>query len=485
MRASAAGLPVIHMEVGQPSAGAPAAAIAAGHRALAECPQGYWESGALAERLERHYRDAYGLAIDHVAHHPHDGRIRCARARDVGAVRPRRAGRRAAAGLPRASQCAARARPRAGRVRLRRRHALPADGRDGRGARPGARRTHPDEPVESDRHDDPGRRSSPRSPPSARARGIRILSDETYHGITYGRARAFDPRARAGCRRRQHVLEVLVHDGLAARLGRRAGAAGGRRCAASRGTCSSCRRRFRSTSRSRRWTRRPSSRPTSRPTPGTASLLADALAGFGIERIAPPDGAFYLYADVGDLTRDSLAWCRELLDATGVALNTGRDFDGVHGDRFVRISFAVSTAETLRAIELPRRLAPTAQARMTRVLFVCLGNICRSPTAEAVVRDFARREASGLALEVDSAGTHGYHTGEPARRAFDRGGPAPRHRHERRCARASSKPADFERFDLVLAMDEAVYDRLQRIAPQAARGARAAVPGVRAAARPP
>ena len=80
-------------------------------------------------------------------------------------------------------------------------------------------------------------------------------------------------------------------------------------------------------------------------------LLLQALSGLGIRRIAPPDGAFYLYADVGDLTRDSLAFCRELLDATGVALNTGRDFDRVHGDRFVRISFAVSTAETLRAIE--------------------------------------------------------------------------------------------------------------------------------------
>ena len=57
----------------------------------------------------------------------------------------------------------------------------------------------------------------------------------------------------------------------------------------------------------------------------------------------------YLYADVGDLTRDSLAFCRELLDATGVALNTGRDFDGLHGDRYVRISFAVTTAETLRS----------------------------------------------------------------------------------------------------------------------------------------
>jgi aspartate/methionine/tyrosine aminotransferase len=80
-------------------------------------------------------------------------------------------------------------------------------------------------------------------------------------------------------------------------------------------------------------------------------LLAGALAGLGIGRIAPADGAFYLYADVGDLTRDSLGWCRELLDATGVALNTGRDFDGLHGDLYVRISFAVSTTEVLRAIE--------------------------------------------------------------------------------------------------------------------------------------
>jgi aspartate/methionine/tyrosine aminotransferase len=80
-------------------------------------------------------------------------------------------------------------------------------------------------------------------------------------------------------------------------------------------------------------------------------LLADSLAGLGITRIAPADGAFYLYADIGHLTRDSFSWCREVLDATGVAINTGRDFDAVHGDRFIRISFAVSTAETIRAIE--------------------------------------------------------------------------------------------------------------------------------------
>jgi aspartate/methionine/tyrosine aminotransferase len=81
-------------------------------------------------------------------------------------------------------------------------------------------------------------------------------------------------------------------------------------------------------------------------------LLLDALPRLGITRVAPADGAFYLYADVGHLTGDSLGWCRELLDATGLALNTGRDFDSVHGGRFIRISFAVSTAETTRAIEI-------------------------------------------------------------------------------------------------------------------------------------
>jgi len=99
-----------------------------------------------------------------------------------------------------------------------------------------------------------------------------------------------------------------------------------------------------------------------------------------------------------------------------------------------------------------------------RILFVCLGNICRSPTAEAVLRALAAREAPELALEVDSAGTAGYHVGEPpdprtrqaaARRGYDLTGLRAR----------VVAPEDFERFDLILAMDRENLRVLQRRAP--------------------
>lgn len=110
-------------------------------------------------------------------------------------------------------------------------------------------------------------------------------------------------------------------------------------------------------------------------------------------------------------------------------------------------------------------MAADQQARVTqRILFVCLGNICRSPTAEAVFRDLVGRAAAGLAIEVESAGTHGYHAGSaPDQRAIV----AARRRGIDMSGLRARKvvPADFERFDLLLAMDEQNLRQLQQLAP--------------------
>jgi aspartate/methionine/tyrosine aminotransferase len=75
------------------------------------------------------------------------------------------------------------------------------------------------------------------------------------------------------------------------------------------------------------------------------ALLLDGLRGIGIDRLAPTDGAFYVYADVSKFTSDSMSFCSELLDDTGVAIAPGIDFDTVHGGAFVRLSFAGPTSD--------------------------------------------------------------------------------------------------------------------------------------------
>jgi aspartate/methionine/tyrosine aminotransferase len=79
-------------------------------------------------------------------------------------------------------------------------------------------------------------------------------------------------------------------------------------------------------------------------------LMLDALPALGLNAIAPPDGAFYIYADVGHLTEDSFAFCDRMVRETGVATAPGVDFDPLDGHRFIRISFAVSTDEVKEAI---------------------------------------------------------------------------------------------------------------------------------------
>ncbi|MEU5696048.1 pyridoxal phosphate-dependent aminotransferase [Actinosynnema sp. NPDC020468] len=80
------------------------------------------------------------------------------------------------------------------------------------------------------------------------------------------------------------------------------------------------------------------------------TLLA-GLADLGVDRVAPADGAFYAYADVSHLTDDSAAFCRGLLDDTGLAIVPGIDFDPVDGHRFVRLSFAGAHDDIAEALE--------------------------------------------------------------------------------------------------------------------------------------
>jgi protein-tyrosine phosphatase len=100
-----------------------------------------------------------------------------------------------------------------------------------------------------------------------------------------------------------------------------------------------------------------------------------------------------------------------------------------------------------------------------RVLFVCLGNICRSPTAEGVMRELVEREDMAGRVEVDSAGTGSWHVGSPP------DGRARRAARERGIALGGAarqvRPEDFARFDLLLAMDGANQRELLALAPTA------------------
>jgi aspartate/methionine/tyrosine aminotransferase len=80
-------------------------------------------------------------------------------------------------------------------------------------------------------------------------------------------------------------------------------------------------------------------------------LLLRRLPELGVDSFAPPDGAFYAYCDVSHLTDDTTRWCAEILDRTGVALAPGIDFDPVRGKEFVRISFCGTTEALDEAID--------------------------------------------------------------------------------------------------------------------------------------
>jgi aspartate/methionine/tyrosine aminotransferase len=345
-----AGRPVIAMNFGQPAAGAPAAALAVAHATLDRDALGYHESVALTERLARHYREVYGIELE-------PGRLLLTAGASAGLVATFassfRAGDRVAVvkpGYP------------AYRNTLRALGLIPVelDCSNAAGFKPAPAMLVALDPAPAGFI-----LASPANPTGAmvdaaemaalvevcRRRGIQLISDEIYHGISYGR------RAVSALEYDRDAIVINSYSKLYRMPGWRLG-----------------------------WMVAPADRASAMSaylinmflTPPTlaqhAALAAmDAtddiahwvavyarnrqrliagLADLGITRIVPPDGAFYAYADVGHLTSDSLAFCVRAVEETGVALAPGIDFDPDQGHRFVRFSFAVSEEQIEQALAL-------------------------------------------------------------------------------------------------------------------------------------
>jgi aspartate/methionine/tyrosine aminotransferase len=352
-RLTAEGRSVIHMEFGQPSTGAPKGAIAAAHRMLDADKLPYWESHALKMRLARHYLETYGVEV-----RPSQITMTCG-------ASPALVAALSAAFEP--GDVIAMARP--GYVSYRNTcralRLTPLEIACG-----------PEERFQLTAGAlaaiDPAPKgviiASPANPTGSiipaeglraiaeacRARGIRILSDEIYHGLTYGERThsilEFEPNAIVVNSFSKYFSMpgwrlgwLLAPSDLAPRTAGHAGVlfltapALAQHAALAAMECAEELDGHLETYRRNR------------------QLLLDALPALGLDRIAPPDGAFYIYADVGQLTDDSLDFCKQLLTDTGVATAPGIDFDPEDGRRFIRLSFAVSTPEVEEAI---RRMIP-------------------------------------------------------------------------------------------------------------------------------
>ena len=347
-RLTAAGRSVIHMEFGQPSTGAPPAAIAEAHRVLDADPLGYWESLPLKARICQHYADWYGVEVT-----PAQVILTCG-------ASPALVLALSMSFAPGARVALARPGYVAYRNNLRALHMEPVELQCGEAERYqltaaalAALDPAPDGIILASPANPTGT-IIPRDELAAiaqvcRDRGITIISDEIYHGITYGMAAPslleVEPNAlvvnsfskyfsMAGWRLGWLVVPESGIDAARARMGNLflTPPSLAQHAALVTMDCTGELEEYLAT-----YTR-------------NRGLLLAALPALGLARIAPPDGAFYVYADVSDFTDDSMEFCRQLLDDTGVATAPGFDFDPVNGHRFMRISFAVSTDQVAEAI---------------------------------------------------------------------------------------------------------------------------------------
>ncbi|HSD16718.1 MAG TPA: aminotransferase class I/II-fold pyridoxal phosphate-dependent enzyme [Thermomonas sp.] len=357
----ATGHPVIHMEFGQPSTGAPAAALAAVREGLDRDPPGYWESRPLRQRIARLYRERHGLEVD-----PARILLTCGAspALLLALLTRFEVGDRIAFARPgytayRNTTLAAHMRPLAIGCGPEVDYQLSAGAIAALDPAPaGIILASPANPTGTILRADALRAIAG----ACRQRGIAIVSDEIYHGLHYGEpahsmlefaadafiVNSFSKYWSMVDWRLGWLLVPETHiDPARALIGNLflTPPTPSQQAALVAMDCDDELERHRAMYARNR------------------ALLLDALPAMGLARIAPPDGAFYLWADVGHLTDDSMAFCTRLLRDTGVALAPGVDFDAVDGHRFIRLSFA---PDTTRIEEALRRLAPwfAAQPRI-------------------------------------------------------------------------------------------------------------------------
>src|SRR5215472_8123825 len=352
-RLEAAGIHVVHMEVGQPAAPAPATALAAARAALGG-RIAYTESlgiGSLRARIARHYGERYGVDLDPARVVITTGSSAAFMLAFLTLFEP---GDRVAIACPgyppyRHILTALGCEPVLIETTAATRWALSAD------ALLAAHRTRPLAGVLVASPANPTGTMMPadalgRLIGAAEDAGIRFISDEIYHGLDYAfpaataaklseRAVIINSFSKYFCMTGWRIGWMIVPEPLVRPIERLQ-----QNFAISVPTLSQV-------AAEAAFDGREEMEAVKHGYEENRRMLVEGLPRAGFDKFFPVDGAFYLYADVSRFCSDSLDFARRMLEEAGVAATPGADFDPVHGRRFIRFCYAGATAEVSEAVE--------------------------------------------------------------------------------------------------------------------------------------